>query len=373
MNQCSTRTRGIVSRPFLSLGLFSMWLIACGADSSSGAGVDDSSDSDDSGSGPGFAVPGAGASGGSGGAAAPPAEGPTPEMVCGQETTSLERLPAELLLVLDRSSSMVSDRLRTGQTHWDVTTSAVNASLRSTEQGVLWGLKMFPSSTGCQVNDGVERDVAQSNHMAISDLVERARPGSRNGTPTTAAMNAARAHLSARTTPNPKYILLATDGEPTCLNGNASRTALDIDNAIASVAAAAEAGIHTFVVGIAAQRQSGQALQTLNAMAEAGKEPRAGDTKFFSVTSEEELTLALNAIAGQVGSCSFPLKKLPPSPNEVYVEVDGKRIPRSDTEGWQYGANGSAIVLTGALCERAKAGELKDVRFTFGCPGMVVL
>jgi hypothetical protein len=300
--------------------------------------------------------------------------GADPEKICGLETIPLERLPAELLLVLDRSSSMVRDRLSNNQSHWQVTTEAVDTAVQNTQGGVLWGLKMFPSRTGCGVRDGVEQDVALNNHGPINMAVRGATPPQNaNGTPTTDAMKAATAYLAARTTPNPKYILLATDGEPTCLNGNANVSALDTPAALQSISDAAAAGFHTFVVGIAAQRQEGRALATLNDMAEAGKQPRAGDTKFYSVSSQDELSTALRAIAGQVGSCAFNLSKAPPSPDDVAVDVDGKRVIRSATDGWQYGPNGTSIILNGPLCDKARAGELKDVRITLGCPGMVLL
>src|SRR5438094_173159 len=66
-------------------------------------------------------------------------------------------------------------------------------------------------------------------------------------TPTTAAIDAAVNYLSGAidSDGHPKYILLATDGEPNCGSGAD-------DNAAAeqAVANAATKGIHTFVVGI---------------------------------------------------------------------------------------------------------------------------
>ncbi|MDX2019758.1 MAG: vWA domain-containing protein [Deltaproteobacteria bacterium] len=349
--------------------LFGAIMIACGAQSGS--------DSDGTGQGGiGFAVPGAGdagllqPAGGATGKGNPTlgADGKT----CGFEQLPLERLPAELLLVLDRSTSMITDRLQNAETNWTVLTRALDGTINKTQAGVLWGLKTFPTTSACGVQGGVEHDVAVNNYAAINATVMRSTPGNNNGTPTTAAMNAATNYLKGRTTQNPKYLLLATDGEPTCFNGNGSRNSTDIPAAIAAVGNAAQEGFHTFVVGIAPQRQVGRALETLNAMAVAGAEPRAGDTKFFSVTSEAELSAALEAIAGQVGSCTFSLSKAPPSPDDVAVDIDGKRIARSDVDGWQYNAAKTSIVLNGALCEAARKGSLKRVEITFGCAGVAI-
>ena len=84
-------------------------------------------------------------------------------------------------------------------------------------------------------------------------------------------------------------------------------------------------------------------------MAVAGEEARTGDTKCFGATSEFELTAALGAIAGQVATCSFALSKVPPSPDDVAVDIDGARIAQSPVAGWQYNATNTAIVLHGRL------------------------
>jgi hypothetical protein len=359
-----------------AMGVLGGVLAGCGASQSDGSG--NGNGDGGANSGPGFEVPGAGDAGllppPGGGGASGSAGGPTgtDQKNCGLVTVPLERLPAELLLVLDRSTSMITEMGAGGQTNWTILTKSVDTTIKNTQAGVLWGLKTFPTTSGCTVRPGVEHDVLINNYTPISGTIMQGRPGNSNGTPTTLAMNAATAYLKGHATPNPKYLLLATDGEPTCFNGNASREATDIPGAVASIDAAAKAGFPTFVVGVAPQRQSGRALDTLNKMAVAGGQPRAGDTKFFSVTSEAELTAALGAIAGQIGSCSFNLSKMPPSPDDVAVDIDGKRIAQSPVSGWQYNATKTAIVLGGVLCDDAKAGKLKSVKITFGCPGMVI-
>ena len=67
------------------------------------------------------------------------------------------------------------------------------------------------------------------------------------GTPTTAAIKAAVAHLQTLPSPLPKHIVLATDGAPNCLGGTSN--AGDETNAIAAIQAAAAAGFKTFVIG----------------------------------------------------------------------------------------------------------------------------
>jgi hypothetical protein len=74
-----------------------------------------------------------------------------------------------------------------------------------------------------------------------------------------------------------------------------------------------------------------------------------------------------------VASCTFPLEKDPPSPNDVAVNVDGMRIMRDTTQtnGWNYGP-GRTITLYGAACDRVKSGQAQDVDIIFGCPDIPI-
>jgi hypothetical protein len=194
----------------------------------------------------------------------------------------------------------------------------------------------------------------------------------RNGaTPTRGAVESATAYLKTVTSPNPKFILLATDGQPNCLNGSASQDATDEPGAVNAVRAAAAAGFPVFVMGIA---MNGQATSVLNDMAIAGGRPRAGDVKHYPATSREELVAAMSAIAGQVVSCSLRLNAALPSPADTAVDADGMRVPRDPTHqnGWDYGDGNTSVQVYGSWCDRLKDGTIKNVDITFGCPGMAI-
>ena len=107
-----------------------------------------------------------------------------------------------------------------------------------------------------------------------------------NGTPTRYAIQKAVAHLKATPTNTPRYILLATDGEPNCADGM-TNALVDPDGAVDAIRMAAAEGFKTFVIGIATQ--FGDANMTLNRMAEAGGEPRMGDPRYYPVASRTEL------------------------------------------------------------------------------------
>jgi hypothetical protein len=191
-----------------------------------------------------------------------------------------------------------------------------------------------------------------------------------NGTPTRYAIQKAVAHLKATPTNTPRYILLATDGEPNCADGM-TNDLVDADGAVEAIRVAAMEGFKTFVVGIATQ--FGNANMTLNLMADAGGEPRAGDPRYYPVASRAELVNALSLITGKVADCVFPLDKLPPSPDDVAVDVNGMRVQRDPAKmnGWDYTANNRAIQIHGAACDAIKTANAQ-VKITFGCPGVLI-
>ena len=103
-------------------------------------------------------------------------------------------------------------------------------------------------------------------------------------TPTRNAENGAAAYLSRLTDSSPRFILLATDGLPTCLATDTPGSD-DSAGATASVGAARASGFPTFVVGISTR---GTADPTLSAMANAGGLPRAGTPSYYPVASADE-------------------------------------------------------------------------------------
>ena len=74
------------------------------------------------------------------------ADGPA---TCGLQSFDLKRKPAEILLVLDRSKSMIEDTVADGVTKkWDAALPALKQVIMDTDTSVSWGLKVFPEGEG---------------------------------------------------------------------------------------------------------------------------------------------------------------------------------------------------------------------------------
>jgi von Willebrand factor type A domain-containing protein len=286
---------------------------------------------------------------------------------CGLTTVKLEARPPEIMMVFDRSSSMNMIVRGTMNSRFTEASAAITDVLAKTNATVLWGLKLYPTGAMmCNINPGVEVPVGAMTGPAVTTAITGAVPGMPTGTPTHVAVMMGADHLKARTTTNPKYILLVTDGEPNCVMGGGGGT----NASVTAIQAAAAAGFHTFVVGIATAGTG--ADTTLNDLAMAGGEARMGATKYYPATLRDELVTVLTQITGQVTNCIFPLGMQPPSPNDVAVRVGNTRIERNMMNGWEYGMGMQSVVLYGAACELAKSGKAGDVQIIFGCPNVPI-
>lgn len=174
--------------------------------------------------------------------------------------------------------------------------------------------------------------------------------------------------------PNPKYLLLATDGEPNCLNGSANNK--DIQGAITAIGNANSSGYPVFVVGIG---NVSTATDTLNSMAQAGGMAQVGATYYYSVTDTSSLEDTLNKIVGMVASCTISLQNVPSGDWTIAIwatDSSGKeiQIQNNSADGWEYTNNSrSSITLVGSSCDSLKNGTYSNLQFVYTCQGQQIL
>jgi hypothetical protein len=315
-------------------------------------------------------------------AGAPRDAGPTEDANCGLQNHTLARSPAVVVLLQDRSTSMRS-KLSGGATRWATVVDGIKPVLQQTGSGILWGLKLFPDGQRCGVTPGVGVAPVLNNATVIAAELDKIQVvansadnlGLWDGTPVAPALRQTARYLASLPSDTRKYILLATDGQPTCeggdpLLGGGDPDSDDLASGPAAVAEVAAMGIKVPVIGIAAEEK------TLNEMAKAGGMPRPSDPAYYPANSSAELAAAFAEITGAVVSCTFSLGGMkPPSPDDVAVKLDGVKVPRDRThgEGWDYDGSVANVVIYGQTCERLKGGgATTNVQIIFGCPGIVV-
>jgi hypothetical protein len=313
--------------------------------------------------------------------------GSTPDANCGARSKTAARISPDVLIVLDRSGSMnddINNRSCPGGTgcgptsKWALMAPALLGVVRETEVDVNWGLEMFPQDITpvCSVSSTPAVGVRANNAAAIMAAIAAATSPtggvvSYGNTPTRNAESSAATYLGTLTDNSPRYILLATDGLPTCPADGGTGTD-DSAGATAAVADARAAGFSTFVVGIAT---AGSADGTLSDMARAGGLPRSGTPSYYAVASAADLTAAIRTLVRVTATCTFQIAPTPASDgsnrlDEIDVFGDGTAIRRDTThaDGYDYtDASMESIQIHGPLCEKILRGELREVTVTFRC------
>jgi hypothetical protein len=297
---------------------------------------------------------------------------------CGVQQYGLQNIPPDLLIIEDKSGSMgnqLDDSKCPGmgaacETKWGDTTAAIEMVVTATDTTIRWGLKYFANNNQCGVNDGAAVPIGANSAAAINASLMATNPG--GSTPTRLAVASGVKYMQTLTDPNPKYILLATDGEPNCApGGNAGDD--DSPAAIQAVMDANTAGFPVFVVGVGTNTG---ADATLTAMAIAGGRPQMAAPRYYPVTTTASLVAVLNTIQGQIASCNFNLGKAPPDPTNIGVYADPGlvKIPKdpTHTNGWDYGAGMTSIVLYGTACDNVKNKVTTNLQTAFGCPGIPI-
>lgn len=333
---------------------------------------------------------------------------------CGEVDFELIAVPPNVVLVLDKSGSMVSDNdadddgeldgfwdhdadpMTPVVSRWNSLYNVVDFVVTNFDAQINFGGVLFPSTeatnqygpNSCIVDDTPQVDV----QPMAGDEILAAIPGPddvdiQGATPATAGVQTALDHLDTLDPTVPRFLILVTDGAANCSADFPAAPELienyDTNLPILVGTAFTDGEIPTFVVGIdivdaeVGMGNDGVPLANtfveLNTVAEAGGRARPGAEKFFNTVNEIELMEALGEIAGQVVSCTIPLDPAPLNPDFVTVEIGGMSIDRVDDcateDGWVFtNPDGpyESLELCGSACEAYVEAGLVDA--TYGCP-----
>lgn len=211
-----------------------------------------------------------------------------------------------LAIVLDRSGSMNEDPSgKSGvPTKFDIAKSVLTTILKEYNNILPIGFVMFAEPDGCKVMNGFDVPPAYNTQAAILSVLAPATAAT--DTPTCEAINAVAATASMKDATRGQYILLITDGSPTCSNCSGSSPVDGTTKAIRG-AFLQSPSIKTFVVGFGALPTSDQ--QSMNSFADAGGVPYSDPNpdpnlriKFYAADSKESLLAALKSILGSITS-----------------------------------------------------------------------
>jgi len=263
---------------------------------------------------------------------------------CGFSQFNVERTPPNVMVVLDRSGSMMKNVAgqcvipssicatpAAGSSRWSIAKAALDTVIGTTEQDIAWGMKMYPT---CKHPVG-------------------------NGNPYLCEFPAGTRNACA---------IEGLETKPAIKQQALISTAIGRETPSQDSGAA---GIPVFVLGFAIPDPGANnpAHTTLNAMAVAGGRPVNNATyKYYNADDQASLMKALNEIAASTVSCTFALDEPPAVDAVAFVTVDNRTLPIDPMDGWSFGSGRNSIIFNGTACARLKAGDFKKTAITFGCP-----
>ncbi len=314
-------------------------------------------------------------------------------MTCGDQTMPLPFEPTtpDVLIVFDRSGSM-NGKFGTG-TRYTVEAMVLKEVVAAYETRVRFGFSQFPSKGGvcpagyamscCADRPSVE--VGFGNAAAISKAIDDAGPVNGN-TPTSEALRFAREYYENLVDGiRARYVLLSTDGQPTCdIMGASSNppfgggmtTWKGCDDAKAEAAKLAAMGVKVIALGVAINETMGgffKPLDCLEDIAQMGGAPQPGaPPSYYDAKDPVTLRSALDSILGGVTkpSCLIELTAPPPDPTKVAVFFDKRQIPWDPTHvnGWDFEPGTTdKIRIYGASCAEIEGFRVMTVDIVFGC------
>jgi hypothetical protein len=280
---------------------------------------------------------------------------------CGGELYGADAVPPNLLIVLDRSGSMLEEVGDPPDTKWNIARNAINNFFSSNAGQIRFGLSVYPG-TDLSCEQGVECgpgitpvDVGAGTESMITNYM-RDSGTCMLRTPTAEMLGTLYDYPGLEDTTRANYILLLTDGMANC------------DDPVPAVQMLREQmpEVKTFVVGFG----DGVDPDQLRDMARAGGTARQGDPEYYQADDAASLRAAFASIAGAVLSCEYTLSAVPPDPDLLYVYFNGRAIPRDMTHagGWDHTTGTNRLTFYGDECDALQSGQVTQLVIVYGCP-----
>ncbi len=342
---------------------------------------------------------------------------------CQAFEASVSATAPTVFVLVDRSSSMFlclsGSAQQTGlncadpnDTPWGALKQSMLEVVQELQGSVRFGFGSFTGQNGGICPSFSAEGPALNNYDAIHAAYENlAAPTFKAETPTAQALGMAQTLLLADTAPGPKYVLLATDGEPDfCDDGPPS---CPVDATVSQLQHLYAAGVGTFILGVDSPliSISGASLQ---AFANAGAglavtDPSGMGTGIYYNCSTTTAWTALFAATGKAAPAAIASYGMPASNATVYrpnasnaaalkqalagpvagvksctfdlaaglsvelnaistasVSIQGQSITQSASNGWSM-VNNKRLQLNGSACTLWRSPTSQSIGFDFPC------
>jgi len=286
---------------------------------------------------------------------------------CADITIEFEPIVPSVKLLIDQSGSM-SENFGDDGERWDVLYETLmnpaTGIVTELQSQVRFGLALYTGGNSCP--GIIDVPIAIDNRDAI-DLVY-AQEGPENDTPTGDSITAVLPDVVSYAEEGPKFIVLATDGEPdTCEDGDDTEGGRL--ESIAAARAAFAQGIKVFVISVGNDVAGDHLQDVANAGAGLPLPENDGDelAPYWQALDAAELVMAFDTIINGVRSCVLTVdgEINPDKACDGSVRIDGEEIACDDPNGWVLNSP-TEIELQGDACDLIQGGE-HVVDATFPC------
>jgi hypothetical protein len=286
-----------------------------------------------------------------------------------------------VVIAFDRSSSMNSP-FGAG-TRLSVEQQLLRTLMMMYQGAVQFGYLEFPAGASCGGSAGCcASDITlprPGNAAAVGDAMN-ACMGSSTGcvtsdaTPTASAIGVAR-QFYGDFGGKDRYVLLTTDGEPSCTKDGSVSPANACMQAASEIAMLSSTGVRTIVVGVGEDVGNSACLDK---MARAGgAEPSTSSPFYYAARDPLLLTTQLSDIVRGLAknACHIDIdpRSAPADPTRIELSLKGVSIPRdpANKDGWNFdGGSSLKITIYGPSCDKLLGFDPRndvDV-ITSGCP-----
>jgi hypothetical protein len=263
------------------------------------------------------------------------------------------------------------DEPYSGSTRWNVLQAALidptDGVVTRRQDTIRFGLTLYtgpgvPNDPDCPTLTVV--DPAIDNRNAIAGVYLSALP--RSDTPTGESIDAVADALVAYPEQGPKYIILATDGEPdTCAEPNPQNGQPE---SVAAAQAAYTSGIRLFILSVGTGTVSAEHMQDVANAGVGLPVDGAQNAPYWEAGDATQLAEAFDTITTRLLSCDITVNGVieDEAVSSGVIFLDGNRLQLDDPDGW-IRLDGSTFRLQGDACTNAKRAGEHTVTAEFGC------
>lgn len=324
--------------------------------------------------------------------------GPLPEE-CAPQAVPLARRRVEVMFAIDRSSSMTltpegEAAMDPIESRWIALREALRGALTGRDANLGVGAVFYPDArvfgggieTACLVHEEIDLPAATNNASALMEMFQELSPPA-GATPTAPALEVVDRLFSSRGDREvARFVVLATDGGPNCnpepavpppacvctgvdpntcdpaMNPSAAFGCLDDARSVMAIERIANDDVPVYVVGITDEEDRPEFRATLDLLAVAGGRPQPdGDTRYYDVTSAEELAAAMGQITDSISRCTFYLPLGWRITTVQELSIDGVPVARDPlrAEGWDLtDVERGEVTLFGRACDAGETGTI---------------